>query len=48
MENIFHEVEDAEVNIDNIGAFSHSWDDLIALLHPLLTKLQTSKQWFHG
>jgi hypothetical protein len=26
MENIFHDVEDAEVYIDNIGAFSNSWE----------------------
>jgi hypothetical protein len=40
MENIFQDVEDAEVYIDNIGAFSQSWDDHIALLHTILTKLQ--------
>jgi hypothetical protein len=40
MENIFQDVEDAEVYIDNIGAFSHSWDDHIALLLTILTKLQ--------
>ena len=40
MENIFHDVEDAEVYIDYIGAFSHSWDDHMALLHTILTKLQ--------
>ena len=40
MENIFHDVEDAEVYIDYIGAFSRSWDDHMALLHTILTKLQ--------
>jgi hypothetical protein len=40
MENIFQDDEDAEVYIDNIGAFSHSWDDHIALLCTILTKLQ--------
>jgi hypothetical protein len=40
MENIFQDVEDAEVYIHNIGAFSHSGDDHIALLHTILTKLQ--------
>jgi hypothetical protein len=39
MENIFQDVEDAEVYIDDIGAFSHSWDDHIALLHTILIKL---------
>jgi hypothetical protein len=36
MENIFQDVEDAEVYIENIGAFSHSWDDHIALLRCIL------------
>ncbi len=40
MENIFQDVEVAEVYIDNIGAFYHSWDDHIALLCTILTKLQ--------
>jgi hypothetical protein len=44
MENIFQDVEDAEVYIDDIGAFSHSWDDHIALLCTILTKLQDN--WF--
>jgi hypothetical protein len=40
MEDIFRDVEDEEVCIDDIGAFYHSWDDHIALLHTILTKLQ--------
>ncbi len=40
MENIFHDDEDTEVYIDDIGAFSHSWNDHMALLHTILTKLQ--------
>jgi hypothetical protein len=40
MENIFWDVEDAEIYIHNIGAFSQSWDDHIALLRTILTKLQ--------
>jgi hypothetical protein len=40
MENIFCDVEDAEVYIDDIGAFSHSWDDHMALLRTIKTKLQ--------
>ena len=39
MENIFQDVKDTEVYIDDIGAFSQSWDDHIALLCPILTKL---------
>ncbi len=43
MENIFWDVKDAEVYIDDIGAFSHSWDDHIALLRTILTKLQDNE-----
>ena len=39
MEIICHNVEDAEVYINDIGAFSHSWDDHMALLRTILTKL---------
>ncbi len=37
MENIFQEVEDAKVCIDNIGAFSNSWEEHKALLYKILT-----------
>ncbi len=40
MENIFQEVEDAEVYIDDIGAFSNLWDKHMALLSNILTLLQ--------
>ncbi len=41
MENIFQEVEDAEVYIDDIGAFSNSWEEHnMALLCKFLTSLQ--------
>jgi hypothetical protein len=40
MENIFRNITDAEVYIDDIGAFSHSWDDHLKLLRIILTKLQ--------
>ncbi len=46
MENNFRNVEDAEVYIDNIGAFSQSWDDHIALLHNHID--QTARPWVHG
>jgi hypothetical protein len=38
--NFFRDVKDTEVYIDNIAAFSQSWDDPIALLRTILTKLQ--------
>jgi len=40
MENIFRDVTDAEVYIDDIGAFSNSWEQHMALLHINLGKLQ--------
>jgi hypothetical protein len=40
MENIFRNIEDAEVYIDNIGAFSNSWEERMELLSTILTLLQ--------
>jgi hypothetical protein len=40
MENIFSKVEDAEVYVDDIGAFSNSWEEHMALLSNILTLLQ--------
>jgi hypothetical protein len=40
MKNIYRDVEDAEIYIDVTGAFSQSWDDHMALLCTILTKLQ--------
>jgi hypothetical protein len=39
-EDIFQEVEDAEVYIDDIGAFSNSREEHMALLSKILTLLQ--------
>jgi hypothetical protein len=40
MENIFQEAEDAEVYISDIGAFSNSREEHMALLTKILTLLQ--------
>jgi hypothetical protein len=40
MENIFHDVNDAEVYINDIGAFSSDWEHYLKLLCTNLTKLQ--------
>ncbi len=40
MENIFHDINDAEVYINNIGAFSPNWEHHLQLVHTILTKLQ--------
>jgi hypothetical protein len=40
MENLFRDVHDAEVYIDDIGAFSKSREHHIKLLHTILGKLQ--------
>ncbi len=39
-ENLFRDVLDAEVYINDIGAFSNSWEHHLQLLHNILTKLQ--------
>jgi hypothetical protein len=39
MEIIFRNVEDAEVYIDDIGAFSNSWEEHMVLLHRILSLL---------
>ncbi len=40
MENIFQDVTDAEVYIDDIGAFSNSWEEHMTLVSKILTLLQ--------
>jgi hypothetical protein len=40
MENIFCDINDAEVYIDNIGVFSPNWEHHLQLLRTILTKLQ--------
>ena len=40
MENIFRDVEDAEVYIDDVGCFSNSWSRHLELLDIILHKLQ--------
>ena len=40
MENIFCDVNDAEVCINDIGAFSNSWEEHMSLISKILTLLQ--------
>ncbi len=40
MENIFRDIEDAEVYIDDIGAFSNSQEEYMVLLCRIFTLLQ--------
>ncbi len=40
MENIFCDFKDAEVYIDDLGAFSNSWEEHMALLCRTLSLLQ--------
>ena len=42
MGDIFREVEDAEVYIDDIGAFSNSWEKHVDVLDKILYKLQSN------
>jgi hypothetical protein len=39
MENIFRDVKDAEVYINDIGAFSTTWEHHMKLLQVILQKL---------
>ncbi len=39
MENIFRDVNNAEVYIDDIGAFSNSWEEHMTLISKILTLL---------
>ncbi len=40
MENMFCHIDDVEVYIDDIGAFSPDWEQHLKLLCVILTKLQ--------
>ncbi len=40
IENIFREVDNEEVYIDSVGAFSDSWEHHMKLLHTILIELQ--------
>jgi hypothetical protein len=42
MENIFRDVKDAEVYINDIGAFSNSWEEHMTLVSKFLTLLQNN------
>ncbi len=42
MENIFMDVSEVEVYIDDIGIFSDSWEQHLAILHIVLQKLQAN------
>jgi hypothetical protein len=43
MENIFRDIDDCEVYIDDIGAFSTKWKAHIALLDKVLTQLEENR-----
>ena len=42
MENIFRDVEDADVYIDDVGAFSRDWNSHLKLIDTILNKLETN------
>ena len=39
MENIFRDLEDTDVYIDDVGAFSNNWDEHLVLLHQICGRL---------
>ena len=42
MENIFHDLEDTDVYIDDVGAFSKTWESHIELIDEVLRRLQAN------
>jgi hypothetical protein len=42
MENIFRDLNEVNVYVDDIGVFSNSWEEHLASLHKVLTILQTA------
>ena len=42
MENIFRDVEDADVYIDDVKAFSNDWNSHLELIDTILYKLQSN------
>ena len=48
IKDIFRDVEDAELYLDDIGAFSNSWEEDMALLRKTLTLLQDNGFTFYS
>ena len=42
MENIFRDVEDADIYIDDVGAFSNDWKSHFELIDTILNKLESN------
>eukprot|EP00957_Ditylum_brightwellii_P097215 7404442-Ditylum_brightwellii.AAC.1 len=40
MENVLCKIEDADVYIDNVGAFSNNWESHIKLIDEILLRLR--------
>ena len=45
MENMLHGIDDADVYIDDVGAFSDDWKSHIKLLDDILRRLR--ENWTH-
>ncbi len=39
MESVLAGIDDADIHINNVGAFSHTWNDHIKLLSNMLHRL---------
>jgi hypothetical protein len=42
MENLFRDVDEVDIYIDNVGVFSNSWKEHFVSLHKVLTILQNA------
>jgi len=43
MENVLHNIEDADVYIDDVGAFSNTWESHIKLIDEILRRLRENR-----
>eukprot|EP00957_Ditylum_brightwellii_P130356 9944091-Ditylum_brightwellii.AAC.1 len=43
MENVLHRIEDADVYIDDVGAFSNNWESHIKLIDEILRRLHENR-----
>ena len=43
MENVLRDIEDADVYIDDVGAFSNTWESRIKLIDGILCRLRENR-----
>eukprot|EP00957_Ditylum_brightwellii_P037811 2859928-Ditylum_brightwellii.AAC.1 len=43
LESVLHSIEDADIHIDNVGAFSDNWENHIKLIDEILCRLRENR-----